>query len=201
MQPAIKKIQLILDNMAKQAIAVDDINSHSKSHSIIQDNDIFAEALFSTHSDQFRPYVEEIKNKTNELARLLSSNKNTLAHSRLQLIEQQISALRTALNSNPTIHKEAEHRLVAIKARQYKKAAQAVMQSSHNLHKKLTETFEFERRLLAMIREKEQQYQLKNDKLNKKISDEILVIHQRLGRCRQAISKLEREIEQSKKVI
>jgi primosomal replication protein N'' len=199
MQPAIKKIQSILALLAQQAAEADESNKHSKSHRIIQDNDIFSIALFSTHSDLFVPYVTEIESKTMELARLLSAKKNTLAHSRLLIIEQQISALRTALNSNQTIHKEADHRLAAIKARRYKKAAQAVMQSSHNLHNKLNETIEFERRLLAMIQEREQQRQQATMKQNSRLSEEVLALHQRLGRCRQAISKLEREIAQTKK--
>lgn len=199
MQQAIKKIQTILAQLAQQASDIDEINKRSKSHKIIQDNDIFAEALFSTHSDLFVPYVKEVQNKTNELARLLVAQKNTLAHNRIQQIEQQISALRTALNSNTTIHKEAEQRLITLKARRYKKAAQAVMQSSHNLHKKLEETFEFERRLLNMIKERELQRQQTSAAQSNRLSDEILALHQRLGRCRQAISKLEREIAQTKK--
>lgn len=198
MQPAIKRIQMILEQLTQQAEAIDESNKYSKSHKIIQENDIFAEALFSTHSDLFTPYVSEIKNKTNELARLLKAKKNNLAHSRLLIIEQQISALRTALNSNNVVHKEAEQRLIAIKARRYKKAAQAVMQSSHNLHKKLNETIEFERRLLAMITDRELQRQQATIKQSERLSNEVLVLHQRLGRCRQAISKLEREIEQTK---
>lgn len=199
MQLAITKIQTILEQLAIQAAEIDEANKHSKSHRIIQDNDIFSEALFSTHSDLFVPYVMEIKSKTYELARLLSAQKNALAHNRLQIIEQQISALRTALNSNQTIHKEADQRLAAIKAQRYKKAAQAVMQSSHNLHKKLEETVEFERRLLVMVQEREQQRQQATAKQSTRLSEEILALHQRLGRCRQAISKLEREIAQTKK--
>lgn len=199
MQSAISKIHAILEQLDEQAMQVDQQNKHSKTHKIIQENDIFSEALFNTHSDQFHPYIAEVKNKTNELSRLLSANKNTLAHSRLLLIEQQISALRNALNSNNTLHKEPAQRLVAIKARRYKKAAQAVMQSSHNLHKKLNETFEFERRLIEMIQTREQQRQNATVKQSNQISEEILALHQRLGRCRQAISKLEREIAQSEK--
>lgn len=179
MQPAIKKIQAVLDQLAQQALEVDEANRHSKSHRLIQDSDIFSVALFSTRSDLFIHYVTEIKNKTNELARLLSSGKNALAHSRLQITEQQISALRTALNSNQTIHKEADHRLVAIKARRHKKAAQAIMQSSHNLHKKLLETIEFERRLLLMIQEREQYRQQATNAKSARASDEILALHQR----------------------
>ena len=199
MHSAINKIHAVIEQLNQQAIVVDQQNKHSKSHKIIQENDIFSEKLFLTHSDLFHPYIIEVKNKTDELSRLLAANKNTLAHSRLLLIEQQISALRTALNSNSTLHKEPEQRLVAMKARRYKKAAQAVMQSSHNLHKKLNETFEFERRLIEMIQERELQRQHANVTRSKQLSEEVLALHQRLGRCRQAISKLEREIAQTEK--
>lgn len=199
MLSAINKIHAILDQLNEQAKAVDQQNKHSKSHKIIQENDIFSEKLFLTHSDQFQPYVDEVKNKTNELARLLAANKNTLAHSRLLTIEQQISSLRNALNSNSTLHKEPAQRLVAIKSRRYKKAAQAVMQSSHNLHNKLNETFEFERRLLEMIEAREKQYHGASVKMSTQLTGEVLALHQRLGRCRQAISKLEREISSAEK--
>lgn len=199
MHSAIIKIHAVIEQLNQQAIVVDQQNKHSKSHKIIQENDIFSEKLFLTHSDMFHPYIIEVKNKTDELSRLLAASKNTLAHSRLLLIEQQISALRTALNSNSTLHKEPEQRLVAMKARRYKKAAQAVMQSSHNLHKKLNETFEFERRLIEMIQDRELQRQHANVKRSKQLSEEVLALHQRLGRCRQAISKLEREIAQAEK--
>ena len=197
MHSAINKIQAIIEQLNQQAILVDQHNKHSKSHKIIQENDIFSEALFLTHSDLFQPYIAEVK--TNELSRLLSANKNMLAHSRLLLIEQQISALRNALNANSELHKEPAQRLEAIKARRYKKAAQAVMQSSHNLHKKLNETFEFERRLLEMVQARELERQHANVKRSKQLLEEVLVLHQRLGRCRQAISKLEREIAQAEK--
>ncbi|MFT6691363.1 MAG: primosomal replication protein N'', partial [Colwellia sp.] len=53
MQSAINKIHAILDQLNEQALQVDQQNKHSKSHKIIQENDIFSEALFLTHSDLF----------------------------------------------------------------------------------------------------------------------------------------------------
>ena len=103
------------------------------------------------------------------------------------------------MNSNSTLHKEPAQRLEAIKSRRYKKAAQAVMQSSHNLHNKLNETFEFERRLLEMIATREKQFHGATVKVSKQLTEEVLALHQRLGRCRQAISKLEREIASAEK--
>ncbi len=199
MNTAIDKIHNILEQLSLQAQQIDQQNKQAKSHKVIQENDIFSEALFLTHSDLFHPYVLEVKKQTHELSRLLAAKKNNLAHSRLLQIEQQISALRNALNSNSELHKEPEQRLVAMKARRYKKAAQAVMQSSHNLHNKLNETFEFERRLIEMIEARELQRQKATAKVSQQLSEEVLALHQRLGRCRQAISKLEREIAQTNK--
>ena len=54
------------------------------------------------------------------------------------------------------------------------------------LYQKLSETHEFERRLLQMIHEAAQQQQ----------APELqLALHARLGRCRKAISQLEAEIQ------
>lgn len=194
MLAVIKRIEIILQQLAEQAQALDNTNKFSKAHKIIQENDLFAETLFSSHSDLYLPYVQETLHRTAELNRLIKANKKALAHARLQQIEQQISALHTALNSNSSLHKEAEQRLVAIKARQYKKAVKSIMQSSHSLHQKLNETFEFERRLLSMIEERERQRTNTKSQKNQRLSEEVLALHQRLGRCRQAISKLEREI-------
>ena len=50
---------------------------------------------------------------------------------------------------------------------------------------------------MIQIRELERQHA--STKKSQQLSAEVLVLHQRLGRCRQAISKLEREIAQSEK--
>jgi primosomal replication protein N'' len=199
MASPIIRISEVLAQLAEQAKITDDANRLSKSHKIIQEKDIFSEALFSTHSDLFLPYVKEVQSKTKEFERLLLANKKALAHSRLQIIEQQISALINALNANSGLHKEAEHRIAAMKSRRLKKAAQAVMQSSHALHKKLAEHHEFERRLVEMINDRERVRSVATPAKAALLSNEILAIHQRLGRCRQAISKIEREIEMSAK--
>jgi primosomal replication protein N'' len=81
----------------------------------------------------------------------------------------------------------------------YNKAAKAVLLSSHQLYQQLTEHREFERRLIAMITEREQQRQKSRDINNNTVSQEVLALHQRLGRCRKAISSIERNIELTEK--
>jgi primosomal replication protein N'' len=197
---AIERMNDVLSQLEHQARLTDSTNEQRKSHYLLQNDNLFSESLFITNSDKFLPYVMEVKQKIVELSRLLKNKNNTLSHSRLQQIEQQISSIISALNANGSIHQEAQYRLDAIKARKFKKAAKTLMQSSQALYQKLTEHHEFERRLAEMLAAKEQQRcQAPKSKVTK-LGEEVLILHQRLGRCRQAISKIEREIEKAEKL-
>jgi len=199
MQLALDRITAVLDSLTEQAKIIDIENEQTKSHYLLKDKDIFSEALFATNSDKILPYVDEVRGKTIELSRLLHHGKNELSQSRLQGIEQQISAIVNAIRSNKGIHQEAQYRLTAINARRYKKAAKQLFKSSQALYQQLSENHEFERRLLVMLEERELLRKNATPAKNKKLSDEVLALHQRLGRCRQAISKIERQIEVSEK--
>ncbi len=199
MQLPLDRITAVLDDLTEQAKIIDAENQQTKSHYLLKDKDIFSEALFATNSDRIQPYVDEIRGKTIELSRLLSNGKKELSQNRLQCIEQQISAILNAIRSNKGIHQEAQYRLTAINARRYKKAAKQLFKSSQALYQQLSEHHEFERRLLAMLNERELLRKSATPSKAKKLSDEVLALHQRLGRCRQAISKIERQIEVAEK--
>jgi primosomal replication protein N'' len=199
MQLPLDRITAVLDDLTEQAKIIDAENQQTKSHYLLKDKDVFSEALFATNSDRIQPYVDEIRGKTIELSRLLINGKKELSHNRLQTIEQQISAIINAIRSNKGIHQEAQYRLTAINARRYKKAAKQLFKSSQALYQQLSEHHEFERRLLAMLNERELLRKSATPGKAKKLSDEVLALHQRLGRCRQAISKIERQIEVAEK--
>jgi primosomal replication protein N'' len=199
MQLPLDRITAVLDNLTEQAKIIDTENQQTKSHYLLKDKDIFSEALFVTNSDKLQPYVDEIRGKTLELSRLLQHGKKELSQNRLQCIEQQISAILNAIRSNKGIHQEALYRLTAINARRYKKAAKQLFKSSQALYQQLSENHGFERRLLAMLDERELLRKSATPSKAKKLLDEVLALHQRLGRCRQAISKIEREIEVAEK--
>jgi len=199
MNVSLERIYQVLNDLSQQAKQVDDENQHTKSHYLLQDKNVFSESLFVTNSDKIQPYVEEVRGRTTELSNLLSKGKRELFHNRLQGIEQQISAIINALRSNKSIHQEAQYRLNAINSRRYKKAAKQLFQSSQALYQQLSEHHEFERRLQVMLEDREKlRLTATPSKLNK-IAAEVLALHQRLGRCRQAISKIERQIELSEK--
>lgn len=136
----------------------------------------------------------EIKNKTVQLERLIKNKSNVLSMYQIELLEKQITSLHNAFQSNSNIHKEAQNRLNAMKARRFKKSAQAIIQSSKNLYENLAEHHEFERRLLQMLNNKEQERLKASSNNSDKISQEVLILHQRLGRCRKALSKIETDI-------
>jgi len=210
---SIAKIKTLLKQIADDANRVDTINANLKAHKTFTDKALFAETLFSTYSDKFSHYVNETLRKTNELARLLeptsnpTQNQNALAATLLEQIEHQIASLTTALKANKTLHNDGQYRLDKRKkffqsqkqAQRAQKAVQNITQSSQNSYQKLAEHHEFERRLATMIAERELERSKCQEKRSQQLTLEILKLHQRLGRCRQAISQIERDIERAEK--
>jgi len=207
---SIDRLSTLLADLYASAQKTDIANEHIKSHRLIENNNLFSTGLFICQSDRFLPYIEEVQNRLTKLSRLLSTDKTELSILLLQQIEQQIPAISTALNANITMHKAAKLSFNAFKKVKIKKAkakqqlsnkkfAQNIMLSSNQLYQKLSEHYEFERRLMDMVAERELQRMKSSANASQKISVEVLALHQRLGRCRRAISTIERDIEQIEK--
>ncbi|WP_019025780.1 primosomal replication protein PriC [Colwellia piezophila] len=215
---AIQRLSILLEHLSLQAKQTDQLNNKQKSHRFIENNNLFSQHLFSTESDKFSHYVAEIQKRLHEFSRLSrlstdNSAKAEFAMSSLQQIEQQISSLNNALQANQVMHQTAQVsfdarkkvRMKSAKAAQlkqsekYRKLAETVLLSSHQLYQQLTEHQEFERRLMAMISEREQQRVRSKSANIDKLSQEVLALHLRLGRCRKAISAIERNIELAEK--
>ncbi|GAA0816718.1 primosomal replication protein [Colwellia asteriadis] len=213
---ATNRLKYLLEQINQQAKAIDQQNTHSTSHKLIENNNLFSEHLFHCRSDQFLHYVKEVEERINDFIRLNSSstqsnNRSSLAITTLQQIEQQISALYNAIQANAAMHQAAQINFDAVKKVKIKYAKQKnennkyhdvtskVLSSSHLLYEKLNEHHEFERRLLNMITEREQQRSVAKQVNSEQLSKEVLALHQRLGRCRHAISIIERDIEFAEK--
>jgi primosomal replication protein N'' len=217
-EKAISRLSVLLEHLSVQAKQTDQLNSKKKSHQLIENNNLFSQHLFTTQSDKIFLYVEEVKKRLNEFSRLHTLgedniNKAELAKSSLLQIEQQISALMNAIQANEAMHQAAQasfnaRKNVRIKSARatklkqtdkYNKVAKSVLLSSHQLYQQLSEHHEFERRLKNMITEREQQRNRATNVNIDKLSQEVLALHQRLGRCRKAISSIEKNIEQVEK--
>lgn len=185
-----------------QAKVIDKQNQNVKSHYMLKEKDLFSNLLFTTQSDKFTPYVNETIKQYKTLKKLINADKNEIAKNVLEDIERKITAINNGLKSNDAMHNEADIRmnmLKSIKQRKYKNAVKNVVQPTQELYQNLSEHHEFERRLMQMINERETQRAQSTTKQAEKISHEILALHQRIGRCRQAISKIERQIEFAEK--
>jgi primosomal replication protein N'' len=214
-QSVIRRLSTLLSSLHDQSCQLDAINTQDKSHRLIENNNLFSNHLFSAQSDQLSDYSSEIKKKLIDFSKLYAKNddcavKIGLAKASLAHIEQQLSALITAIKSNSVIHKAAKINNDATnnvrkkyfnninrQNRTHKKLAKTILHSSHQLHKKLTEHHEFERRLIKMISDREKKLQINSS--SALLNNEMLALHQRLGRCRKAIYAIEVDIAKTNK--
>ena len=207
---SIERLSVLLQALDVKAKQTDIRNSQIKAHRLIENNNLFSPILFVSQSDQFSPYIKEVHRRISEFSRLVAANKVDLSKVLLQQIEQQISAISNALQSNSVMHQAAKlsfdaNSKVRIKkakekqANKYGELAKNMMQSSHQLYQKLSQHHEFERRLMDMLAERERARMQCKKHESEKLSAEVLALHQRLGRCRRAISTIERDIEQAEK--
>lgn len=207
---SIERLSVLLQDLDTKAMQIDIQNTQLKTHRLIENNNLFSSTLFVSQSDQFRPYIKEVQRRLSDFSRLASTNKIGLSKVLLQQIEQQISAISNALQSNSVMHQaakissDANYKVRTKKAKKtqaskYAALTKNIMQSSHQLYQKLTEHHEFERRLMDMLAEREIARTKCKIQDNDRLSAEVLALHQRLGRCRRAISTIERDIEQAEK--
>lgn len=187
---SIEKLEPIIADLKHKANKLDQANTNKPSHKYFAERRLFSPDLFSTFSDKYLAYVIETEKKCFTIKAMLKHGSRHVANDVLGEVERQIAALTTALGANDEIHHEAQIKLDARKQFFAKKAAKNLMQNSHQLYQTLSEYHEFERRLKAMIDER-----MLNSKDDKSLNEEVLALHQRLGRCRKAISQVERQIE------
>ena len=207
---SIERLSVLLETLDAKAKQIDVRNTHIKAHRLLENNNLFSQTLFASQSDQFQPYIKEVQRRISEFSRLVNANKIELSKVLLQQIEQQISAISNALQSNEAMHQAAKlsydaNNKVRIKnakvkqANKYSELTKKIMLTSHQLYQKLTEHHEFERRLMDMLAEREVMRSKCKSHESEKLSNEVLTLHQRLGRCRKAISTIERDIELAEK--
>ncbi|QOL27152.1 primosomal replication protein [Thalassotalea sp. LPB0316] len=186
----VDRLKPIIEDLKIKAQRLDNINADTPAHRYVSDRRLFSADLFSSYSDKYLPYVLETQAKLNTVNAMLQHNSHQLANDILHTVEQQINALTNALKANSEIHHEAQIKVDARKQHFAKKAAKKMMQSSHELYQTLAQYHEFERRLQEMINER-----MLNQGQSQQLNEEVLALHQRLGRCRKAISQVERQIE------
>lgn len=139
----------------------------------------FDSALFSCRSPQLTDYVSEAQRNLNHLQH---SNLSNMAQQRLvQRLSEQTSALTRAFRNVDTRRKPTSKSKL-------KMMVQQISANSQQLYQQLSDTQEFERRLQDMI-------SLASRDSSAETVQRTLALHARLGRCRKALSDIERQIQ------
>ncbi|MBW5821679.1 primosomal replication protein PriC [Yersinia enterocolitica] len=135
--------------------------------------------LFGNHGNRFRDYLLEVHKNMAQLKQVVAENRTQQAAFLAEKLVAQISALQRELATQKLRKTNPEPK--------YNKL---------DPYHKLAEHQDYERRILAMIQDRESQLGKQNLLTEQqKIQKELAALEGRLMRCRQALIKIERSIE------
>ncbi|MEE8727603.1 MAG: primosomal replication protein [Rahnella inusitata] len=140
-------------------------------------------ALFSTKGTRLRDYLAEIKNNLRQLNQEVVEKRSAQVAFIAERLVAQITAMQRELATQTL-----------------RKTHQTPERKSHDNYTRLAETQQFERRLIAMIEDRETTLgQLATFSDQQRVQKELAALEGRLMRCRQALAKIERQIERQEK--
>lgn len=189
---------MLLDKVSTDAVNQDRLLKQNISN-VKYEKALFSPALFPVQSVFFTPYCEYLRAQLNNLTSLIQLSNSALTSNAIERFEEQITALINALNAASIMAKERQFQRQRAK-RNTRKVVEKITQSSRELYAKLNETKDFERRLEDMLTQAQQALNAAQVSEKEIAQSKVLAIHQRLGRCRKAISQVEYEIERAEKL-
>ncbi|MBV6816382.1 primosomal replication protein [Rahnella sp. PD12R] len=143
----------------------------------------FDVALFSTKGTRLRDYLAEIKINLQQLNQEVVEKRSAQVAFIAERLVAQITAMQRELATQTL-----------------RKTHQTPERKSHDNYTRLAETQQFERRLVAMIEDRETTLgQLATFADQQRVQKELAALEGRLMRCRQALAKIERQIERQEK--
>ncbi|MBC8945534.1 MULTISPECIES: primosomal replication protein PriC [Xenorhabdus] len=141
----------------------------------------FDQALFHHHSNKLSGYMQEINQNMVQLRHCVRNNRTVQVKFLSERLVIQIEALKRELSTQSLRRQED----------QFDRQSQ-----ERDLYQRLAEHQDYERRLMAMIDDRELQLNQQVVLANKyKLQKEIAALAGRLARCRQALMRIEKAIE------
>ncbi|ELX2269205.1 TPA: primosomal replication protein PriC [Yersinia enterocolitica] len=135
--------------------------------------------LFGNHGNRFRDYLLEVHKNMAQLKQVVAENRTQQVAFLAEKLVAQISALQRELATQ-----------------KLRKTTPEPKYNKLDPYHKLAEHQDYERRILAMIQDRESQLGKQNLLTEQqKIQKELAALEGRLMRCRQALIKIERSIE------
>ncbi len=143
----------------------------------------FDVALFATKGTRLRDYLAEIRQNLSQLNQVVKEKRQAQVAFVAERLISQITALQRELATQAL-----------------RKNNQTPERKSHDNYTRLAEHQQFERRLIGMIQDRESTLgQLATFSDQQRVQKELAALEGRLMRCRQALAKIERQIERQEK--
>lgn len=195
--PALARLKAHLAQLKQDAQYFDTHKLFNKNRYMQAQQGLFAPQLFATKSMLLTDYVEEISQQLEHLPAPQLRHQHQYA---LTKITEQIEAIVKVLKATsiwqqqnkPAPYKKAT-------PQQYKQQAQKILAPINELYQELTKNHEFERRLQDKLAMAQQQLKAATKETQPQLNTQVLTLHQRLGRCRKAISECEEKIQRAEK--
>ncbi|MFT5235614.1 MAG: primosomal replication protein N'' [Shewanella sp.] len=175
---------------------------------LLQDTERFNNSLFIQTGAELGPCIDQIYQNIQQLEKLIKGkiSANTILLS-CEHIQNRFTAVKRAITTTTLNIKSAEQqKKIRIATAQQRRRqshqnsgfdwiAAGVMQNSHQLYEELNKHLNwvtaFEQKIQNLQSELENCHS--SDKI--KMQNEVLLVHRRLGKCRQAISYIEERIQ------
>lgn len=158
---------------------------------------------FSGDSEYFEFYIKQCQRNLASVERFYATNDIANANNSLLLVEQQIASIINAINAEKTRQKNIQTKRFYTKSNATQRAVELLVSnanlSTKSLYEKQAEYLGFERRLLDMVRDCQFELDQSKSKDQSKLQQKLLALHQRLGKCRKAITQVEDEITRLEK--
>ncbi|ENA1754491.1 primosomal replication protein [Yersinia ruckeri] len=139
----------------------------------------FDQLLFSNHGTRLRDYLQEVHKNLAQLKQVVAEQRSEQVAFLAEKLVAQISALQRELATQTLRKAQPKPRMV-----------------SQDPYHKLAEHQDYERRIIAMIQDRESQLGQQTRLVDQqRIQQELAALEGRLMRCRQALLRIERSIE------
>lgn len=175
---------------------------------LLLDTERFNQSLFIQHGAQLMPCIEQLRTSICQLEKQiklkLAPQTITLSCERIQ---DRFTAVKRALLTTAINLKSQNQQRASSRARFAKRQAQShqesgfgwiatnVLQNSHEIYEELNKHLNWAKKFEQKIAEMESKLENCHSVDKIKLQNDILLMHRRLGKCRQAISYIEDRIQ------
>jgi len=203
----IAKLRVQLQQLEQQVLQYDaSLPVHD--YKLLEHLERFNDELFRQHGAKLTPCVQQIRDNINQLEKQLQLQMSAATVARTcERIQDRFSALKRAMATTAIDVKEQQQQKSSKQRYFQKKQSQQhqssgfdwianhVMHSSHRLYEELNKHLNWEKKFLFKIEQLQSQLDTCHSTAKIALQNDLLLMHRRLGKCRQAISYIEDRIQ------